>query len=133
MTCERITGDPYGPTTGRCQNLTGGPPASAPCATTTLGGYTISQPDNLNCKFAQPGALGFAVARIFTFVLPIVGIIGFLFVLWSGIQYLTSKGDPKALAGAQARLTYTVIGLIIVALAYTLTAYVTGLFGIVGP
>ncbi|MDQ3098320.1 MAG: pilin [bacterium] len=99
----------------------------------TIGTYNIPQPPGLLAPLNQGGALAFIISRFFTFVLPLVGILGFLFFLWSGFQFLTSKGDPKALAAAQARLTYAIIGLIIVFLTYALTAFFTGLFGLKLP
>lgn len=96
----------------------------------TLGGYSIDTPVGLRPEFTQIGALGFIISLFFSFILPLVGIIGFLFFLWSGFQYLMSKGDPKALAAAQARLTYAIIGLIIIFLAFALTSFFTGLFGL---
>lgn len=99
----------------------------------TIGGYDIQPPASLKPGFTGPGALAFTLSRVFTYILPLFGIIGFLFFLWSGFQYLTSKGDPKALAAAQARITYATIGLIIISLAYSLTSYATGLFGILKP
>jgi hypothetical protein len=95
-----------------------------------IGGYTVSQPGGLNPGFTGPGALAFSISRFFSFALAIVGILGFLYLLFAGFQYLMSKGDPKALAAAQARLTYTIIGLIIVFLAYAITNYVISLFGL---
>jgi hypothetical protein len=99
----------------------------------TIGGYTVNPPPGLKPEFTAPGALGFTISRFFLFTLPFVGIIGFLFFLWSGFQFLMSKGDPKALAAAQARLTYATIGLIIIFLAYSITAFITNLFGLVQP
>lgn len=108
---------------------------NTPCASneTCLGGYCVAKPDGLRPEFTQASALGFILSLLYKYILPLIGVVGFIFFLWSGVQYLTSKGDPKGLAAAQARLTYAIVGLIIIFLAYSLTIYITGLFGLVTP
>lgn len=98
-----------------------------------IGGYTVDQPDGLNPKISGSQSLGYLVSRFFEFILPIVGILGFLYFLWAGFEFLMSKGEPKGIAAAKARLTYATLGLIIVALAYSVTAYVSYLFGLNTP
>lgn len=98
----------------------------------TIGGTQIDPPTGLRPELSGPGALGNIVSRFFLFVLPLVGIIGFLFFLWSGFQFLMSKGDPKAVEGAKQRLTYATVGLIVVFLAYTLTQFFLNFVGLRG-
>lgn len=97
-----------------------------------VGGYCVETPPGLKPEFTGAGALGKIASRTFKFVLPIMGIVGFIFILWAGIQFLTSKGDPKALQAAQAKLTYAIIGLIFIALSYSITKLVFFLFGLKG-
>jgi hypothetical protein len=99
-----------------------------------IGGSCITNPISTGTVTPPAtGATAFWVSRFFTFTLPMVGILGFLFFLWTGFQFLMSRGDPKGLAAAKARLTYTIAGLTIVFLAYTLTLFFTNLFGLVAP
>ena len=71
-------------------------------------------------------------AQIITEILPIIiGIGGFLTVIVivvSGIQFITSGGDPKAAAGARARLIYALIGFIIILLSFAILQAVNFLF-----
>jgi hypothetical protein len=119
------------------QNCTTSADCTAPthpqCAGTTcscIATYCVAQPSGLITDFTKPEALGFAVTRLFAFTLPVVGILGFLYFLWAGFQFLTSQGNPKALDAAKARLTYATIGMIIVFLAYLLTQFFLNLFGL---
>lgn len=107
----------------------------------TVGGFDVENPIE-NPALAAPGGnvnepgagiLGFWISRTLIFILPIAGMVGFLFFLWSGIQFLTSKGDPKALEIAKARLTYAVLGLIVIFLSYSITVFLTDSFGIGAP
>jgi Type IV secretion system pilin len=110
--------------------------AAAPCPAgdTCIGGSCITNPVSTGTVQAPTtGVAAFWISRFFLFTLPIVGIIGFLFFLWSGFSFLMSRGDPKGLAAAKARLTYAIAGLIVVFIAYSLAQFISGLFGLVGP
>ena len=57
------------------------------------------------------------------------GIVAVFFIAYSGLQFLTSSGDPIRVGKARSSFTYAVIGLIIVVLSYfiiQLVARVTG-------
>lgn len=62
-------------------------------------------------------------------------VLSLFFILWSGIQWITSGGDKQALEKARARLTYAIVGLIIVFLAFFIVNLIGGFFGInlIGP
>ena len=51
-------------------------------------------------------------------LIPIAGLLFFLMLLFGGFKYITSGGDPKAVAAAHATLTYAAIGLTLAALSY---------------
>lgn len=103
---------------------------------TCIAGYCVEKPvkdPSSTTTIPAEGALGYLISRAYQFIIPIVGILGFLFLMWSGFQFLTSKGDPKALEAAKARITYTIVGLILVALAYTISLVVQYMFSLRVP
>lgn len=107
-------------------------PATEAC----IGGFCITKPLKDPASAAsspQTPSLGYLISRAYLFIAPIVGMLGFVMILFSGVQFLTSKGDPKALEAAKARLTYTIIGLVIFALAYAISLTVQYMFGIGVP
>lgn len=67
------------------------------------------------------------IAGAITWVTAIAGIISAIFVIYGGISYATSAGDPGKLQKAKSMITYALIGLAIVALAQIITAFVTGI------
>ncbi len=62
-------------------------------------------------------------------------IIAIFFLIWSGIQWITSEGDKQKLQAAKSRLTYSIIGLIIVFAAFFIVSIMGTLFGVklIGP
>jgi hypothetical protein len=86
-----------------------------------IGGICVKQPDGLRGDLIRPGSLGTIASRLYLILIIPIGTVGFLFFLVSGYQFLMSKGDPKALEAAKARLTYAVLGLIIIFMAGAIT------------
>jgi len=48
------------------------------------------------------------------------GTIAVIFIIYGGIRFITSGGDPKNVAGARQILTYAIAGLIIVLLSFAI-------------
>ncbi|MCR4324721.1 MAG: pilin [Candidatus Curtissbacteria bacterium] len=61
-------------------------------------------------------------------VLPIAGMITVLFIIFSGIQFITSGGNPEAVGKARGRLMYAIIGFVIILLAFAILQVVNRLF-----
>ena len=61
----------------------------------------------------------------------IFAIIFALFVIiYSGWLWMTSVGDKQKIASAKQRMTYALVGLIVVFLSFFIINFVTGFFGI---
>lgn len=64
-------------------------------------------------------------------VLTIVGVIFFVIqIILAGFKLISSKGDPKEFQVAQSKLIHNLIGLLIVVVAFGLTAFLTQLMGL---
>lgn len=64
-------------------------------------------------------------------VLIIVGaIIAFVYLIWGGLQWITSGGDKAGLETARGRITNAIIGLIIVAAAWAIMWLVGRFIGV---
>ena len=57
--------------------------------------------------------------------IAMAGIVSAIFVVYGGIAYTTSSGDPNKLQKAKQIITYALIGLVVVALAELITAFVS--------
>ena len=58
----------------------------------------------------------------------LTGAAAVIFIILGGITMISSSGSPEAVANARKRVLYAVIGLVIVALAWTLVNFVTDKF-----
>lgn len=62
------------------------------------------------------------------YLFPLAGIIMFLFIVYGGFQMLTSAGDPKKIEAAQKRITYAIIGFVLLIASYWITKIVEMIF-----
>ncbi len=58
----------------------------------------------------------------------LAGTIAVVMIIFSGLSYITSSGDSGKLTKAKGTLTYAVVGLIIVLVAFAITSFVIGRF-----
>ncbi len=59
---------------------------------------------------------------------------GAVFIIWmimSGIKYMSAGGDEKAVASARSSLTYAVFGFILILAAYAIIKIIGNLLGVV--
>lgn len=72
-------------------------------------------------------AAGTMILETIRWVVGIAGVVSAIFVVYGGISYTTSTGDPGKLKKAKDMITYALIGLAIVALAEIITAFVSNI------
>jgi hypothetical protein len=56
-------------------------------------------------------------------VLGVLGAIVFLMVVVAGLRYITSEGEPEKIAESRRMIIYSLVGLVIVALAATIVNF----------
>jgi hypothetical protein len=85
-------------------------------------------------KWRSGGRTDANPARIITDLLPyifgIAGIILLFNIISSGFKMMTSQGDPKALQGAQAKLTTSAIGIVILFTSFWIVKIIMQFFGL---
>lgn len=65
-----------------------------------------------------------SVATIFQFVFGIMGAIALIVLLLASLKYVISRGEPGEVAKAKNSIIYAVIGLFIIASAFTIVSFV---------
>lgn len=54
--------------------------------------------------------------------------LAFYFLIWGGFQYIMAQGKKEDLAKARARITWALIGLFVILMAYFIAGFVSQIF-----
>lgn len=65
-----------------------------------------------------PDDLGGIISKVLPFVFYGAGIALLIYLVMGGLQMMLSKGDPKAMQGAQGKITNALIGFVIITVAF---------------
>lgn len=78
-----------------------------------------------------PITVGNLVSIILTkFVLPIASVILLFVIIWAGYSLLISRGEPEKIKAARAKITYGILGFVLLALSYFIINVISYIFGI---
>lgn len=85
-------------------------------------------PNSTNKSTGGLNAIFPLIGNLLSLLLFAAGALSIIFVLLGAFQYVTSTGNPQAVAQAKRTLTYAIVGLVIVMLALVIVQFVRGLF-----
>lgn len=68
------------------------------------------------------------VQNVFNIVLGLAGAVAVAFVVFGGVKYMLSQGEPQQTKQARDTILYAVIGIVVVAAAFFLINFVIGQF-----
>lgn len=88
----------------------------------------VDLPDSPTKEFTASGLPAQLVTKILPLALTIGGFITVIVIIISGIQFVTSSGNPEAAAAAKNRLVYAIVGFIIIVLAFAILQIVNRIF-----
>ena len=80
---------------------------------------------------ANPGTgdnLNDLIGNIINTILYIVGLVTVAVIIYGGVRYTLSTGDPKKVTDAKNTIMYGIIGLVICILAYAIVNFVVDAF-----
>ena len=103
----------------------------------TLPGSTYAPAENLATPSGIPSSLGGDLsssgALFFqtgvSWLLYIAATLAILMLMWGGIQWITSSGNPEKLASAKKKITLAIIGLVIALSAFFIVRVVITVLG----
>jgi len=79
----------------------------------------------------DPGkGLAFYIAALWQTVVTVGGIAFIIYLVWGGIEYLTSGGDKGRIDDAQKKITSSIIGIVILISSYAVTYFIQQVFKI---
>lgn len=71
-----------------------------------------------------PTDLGSAILGIVEVSLLLVGVLALGFIVYGGFRYMTARGDEREVEEAKNILTYSVIGIVVIGLAFAIVRFV---------
>ncbi len=93
---------------------------------------TIPHPSELDRLFeGQTGdtGLGIALSGIIELIYIIAAVIFIFFLLWSALEFIYSRGDKEHIQSARGRLTWALIGLILLGISFVLIRIIGTIVG----
>ncbi|MEI7653311.1 MAG: hypothetical protein WCJ70_03475 [bacterium] len=90
----------------------------------------VADPLTTKCIEASQYSLGTIINIIMGYVYPFAGIAIFLVLVAAGYDYILSWGDSEKITSAWSKITYAVIGFIILISIYAITQIVGAVFGL---
>lgn len=85
------------------------------------------------CAFkgvATVSCIPLLVGHLVNFALTAAGAVAVFFIVWGGFKFIRSGGDPKQVEGARQSITYAIIGLVVVLLAYFFIYFISVITGV---
>lgn len=76
--------------------------------------------------------IGDIINNVVPFIMTLAGIILFFVLMWGGLDYVTSQGQPEKLKSANAKITAGVIGFVLLVLSFLITRILSYIFGVGG-
>lgn len=92
----------------------------------SIGQYTIENPQGIGKTAGLNNLLSVGITLLFVFSI----LLTLFFLIYGGISFITSGGDKQKVANARQKLTFAIIGLIIVLSAYFIVNVIFNLFGL---
>jgi hypothetical protein len=86
--------------------------------------------DSAGFKITDFGKL---LTGLLNMVMFIAALLVFAYLIWGGIQWITSGGDKGKTEDARNKITAAIIGLAVVAASYAIFVLVTSFLGVVDP
>lgn len=74
------------------------------------------------------GTLGELITKAFDLVLFIAGALMFYWIIWGVFHYLFSGGDKNELGKARARITWAIVGFLLLLIVFALKDYLQTIF-----
>lgn len=70
------------------------------------------------------------IKNVINAALVFAGIVALFLIIFSGTQYITSKGDPQKVEGAKKTLTWAIIGLVLIFLSFFIVSLISNITGV---
>lgn len=89
------------------------------------GGNTVGNPANFNSQLTDVASI---ISGLLNIAFYIGAFMAFYWLIWASFQYILAKGDKEGLAKARSRITWAIIGLMVILIAYLIATYASEIF-----
>ena len=89
---------------------------------------SITCADIGNCANKTP-TLDKALGNIVAIVIGLVGGLSVVFLIWGGLRYVISRGDPSQIKAAKDTIMYAVVGIVVAIAMGAIVAYIASKIG----
>ncbi|OGC81313.1 MAG: hypothetical protein A2788_01620, partial [Candidatus Abawacabacteria bacterium RIFCSPHIGHO2_01_FULL_46_8] len=93
-----------------------------PSATGSLQSF----PSGLEPSLTREGDLATLIGQIINFFLGFTALVAVIIIIYGGVQYLTSAGEPEKAKKGKQTIVYAVIGILVIILSYSLVNTIIG-------
>ena len=83
---------------------------------------------NVESKFSASGLVGKLLSEFLPYIFGIAGFIAVIMIVISGIQFITSSGNPEAAGAARGRLVFALIGFGLILLSFVILKLIDQVF-----
>lgn len=90
----------------------------------TVGGQAIQGP------LVGINKVGDLVSKLLEFLIPFGGVLFLLVFIWGGIDIIMSQGSPEKWKNARLKITYAIVGFVLLAVAFLLIKLIETIFGL---
>jgi hypothetical protein len=94
-----------------------------------LGPSCSQAPDSSVCKQAAQQGTTDPITHIINTAANIIAIVGgvaaVVMIIIAGLTFITSSGNAERVTTARRRILYSIIGLVVISLAWTITRFIT--------
>ncbi len=95
----------------------------------TVGAFITSAPVVFAATPVEPTSfyfddIGVLINKILNFVMVLGALLVFMYLIWGGIEWITSGGDKTKTEAARGKITAAVIGLIVLAASWAILGLV---------
>lgn len=95
------------------------------------GDITITQPKTGTGEIlAKITDIGTLISGVVGLAIIIAALLAFVYLVWGGIEWISSGGDKAGMEAAKSRITAAFVGLFIVGAAWAITKLLETFFGI---
>lgn len=94
------------------------------------GSFNINLEDQVSSRVAINSDLGTFITRVFGAVMIVGGIALFIYLVYGGIQWVSSGGEKDKVKDARDKITQSIIGFAVLASAWAIFKLVDYFFGI---